>query len=240
MLDPSSEDITARALETLDRCGSAGPTRGPARSRSSSAKQERDGTWYGRWGVNYIYGTWLALGAARAAKTSKPRYQRAGGVAALGPERGRRLGRAAALLRRPVEEGPGPEHGVADRVGADGAHRRAATDSDVVRRGIDYLLPHPERRRLLVGTRTGPAPASPRSSTCAIIFTRRISRCWRCRSTARRHGGRRGGLASSRAPARRATRGRRGSTCDFPSTSQRTRSSTDAQRSAATSATRSC
>ena len=43
-------------------------------------KQDADGTWYGRWGCNYIYGTWLALrGLASAGEDlSQERYQRAG------------------------------------------------------------------------------------------------------------------------------------------------------------------
>ena len=38
--------------------------------------QEQDGSWYGRWGVNYIYGTFLALRGLRAAGLSEnePRY----------------------------------------------------------------------------------------------------------------------------------------------------------------------
>jgi ribosomal protein S11 len=31
------------------------------------AEQEADGAWYGRWGVNYVYGTWSALTALNAA-----------------------------------------------------------------------------------------------------------------------------------------------------------------------------
>ncbi len=62
LLDPSTADVTGRALESLARLGlgrGAPPVeRAIAFLRS---QQEADGAWYGRWGVNYIYGTWLAL-----------------------------------------------------------------------------------------------------------------------------------------------------------------------------------
>ncbi|HQR68693.1 MAG TPA: squalene--hopene cyclase, partial [Thermoanaerobaculia bacterium] len=80
MLDPSCEDITGRVLEALHNLGT--PASHPA-VRAAVAflheKQERDGTWYGRWGVNYLYGTWLVLrGLAHAGEdVSPPRYQRA-------------------------------------------------------------------------------------------------------------------------------------------------------------------
>jgi squalene-hopene/tetraprenyl-beta-curcumene cyclase len=61
MLDPTCPDITGRVLESLCRRGMAGHDavrRGVAYLLNS---QEKDGSWYGRWGVDYIYGTFLAL-----------------------------------------------------------------------------------------------------------------------------------------------------------------------------------
>ena len=59
MLDPECADITARILELL---GSEGwDVKHPQIQRALAylrAQQEPDGSWYGRWGVNYIYGTW--------------------------------------------------------------------------------------------------------------------------------------------------------------------------------------
>jgi squalene-hopene/tetraprenyl-beta-curcumene cyclase len=67
MLDPTCPDITGRVLEALAACGvpntHASVRRGVAFLRKS---QEADGSWYGRWGVNYIYGTYLALRGLRA------------------------------------------------------------------------------------------------------------------------------------------------------------------------------
>ena len=72
MLDPSCPDITGRVLEALVRRGV--PTTHPAVRRGVQyllRVQEADGSWYGRWGVNYIYGTFLALRGLRAAGMSE-------------------------------------------------------------------------------------------------------------------------------------------------------------------------
>ena len=61
MLDPTCPDITGRVLESLCRRGLANHDavrRGVAYLLQA---QEKDGSWYGRWGVNYIYGSFLAM-----------------------------------------------------------------------------------------------------------------------------------------------------------------------------------
>jgi squalene-hopene/tetraprenyl-beta-curcumene cyclase len=63
MIDPSTADITGRVLECLSYFPGYGP-RHPVVARALKflrREQSRDGTWYGRWGVNYIYGTWQVL-----------------------------------------------------------------------------------------------------------------------------------------------------------------------------------
>jgi squalene-hopene/tetraprenyl-beta-curcumene cyclase len=68
MLDPTCPDITGRVLEALCRSGvdpqSAAIRRGVDYLLRT---QEGDGSWYGRWGVDYVYGTFLALRGLRAA-----------------------------------------------------------------------------------------------------------------------------------------------------------------------------
>lgn len=67
MIDPSSPDLAGRVLEALGRVG-IGPGH-PAVDRGLAyvrRTQEADGSWYGRWGVNYIYGTWQVLEGLRA------------------------------------------------------------------------------------------------------------------------------------------------------------------------------
>jgi squalene-hopene/tetraprenyl-beta-curcumene cyclase len=62
LLDPSTEDLTGRGLELLGTLGH-GPDQ-PAAQRALGfirKTQHETGAWYGRWGVNYIYGTWSVL-----------------------------------------------------------------------------------------------------------------------------------------------------------------------------------
>ena len=67
LLDPPTADVTGRCLAMLAQLGVAGQK--PAREAVEYllAEQEADGAWYGRWGVNYVYGTWSALTALNAA-----------------------------------------------------------------------------------------------------------------------------------------------------------------------------
>lgn len=86
MLDPPTADITGRMLEML---AAYGYTRANRRVESAVnfifSLQEADGSWFGRWGVNYVYGTFLALR----------------GLAAVGVDpHDSRVQRAAAWLRR--------------------------------------------------------------------------------------------------------------------------------------------
>jgi len=62
VLDPSTSDLTGRMLDMLGRQGwrQGHPVVDKA-VRFLKKEQEADGAWYGRWGVNYIYGTSLAL-----------------------------------------------------------------------------------------------------------------------------------------------------------------------------------
>jgi squalene-hopene/tetraprenyl-beta-curcumene cyclase len=67
MIDPSTADVTARVLECLGRFG--WPTDHPAVRTAVgflTKDQCKDGSWFGRWGVNYVYGT---SGVLRALET---------------------------------------------------------------------------------------------------------------------------------------------------------------------------
>jgi len=67
MIDPSTPDIAGRVLEAFGKTGwgigHPAVDRGVAYLR---ATQTADGCWFGRWGVNYVYGTWQALEGLRA------------------------------------------------------------------------------------------------------------------------------------------------------------------------------
>ncbi len=62
MIDPSTPDVTGRVLEALAGWGATLADSAVARAvEYLRSTQEADGSWYGRWGVNYIYGTWQCL-----------------------------------------------------------------------------------------------------------------------------------------------------------------------------------
>jgi squalene-hopene/tetraprenyl-beta-curcumene cyclase len=67
MLDPECADITARILELIGYEGwRVEHPQIQKALRFIREHQEEDGSWYGRWGVNYIYGTWQVLRGLRA------------------------------------------------------------------------------------------------------------------------------------------------------------------------------
>lgn len=72
MIDPSTPDLTGRVLESL---GALGRRVGdPAVDRAIEylrRTREADGSWFGRWGVNYVYGTSLVLGGLSAVGVPK-------------------------------------------------------------------------------------------------------------------------------------------------------------------------
>jgi squalene-hopene/tetraprenyl-beta-curcumene cyclase len=71
MIDPSTPDLAGRVLEMLGQLGRK--VGDPAVDRAVKYirdNQEADGSWFGRWGVNYIYGTWQVLVGLRAVGVS--------------------------------------------------------------------------------------------------------------------------------------------------------------------------
>ena len=67
MLDPECADITARILELLGYEGfKLDHPQVEKAVEYLRGEQEEDGSWYGRWGVNYIYGTWQAVRGLKA------------------------------------------------------------------------------------------------------------------------------------------------------------------------------
>jgi squalene-hopene/tetraprenyl-beta-curcumene cyclase len=67
LLDPPTSDVTARCVSFLAQIGMAADDRVMARALAFLRReQEADGSWFGRWGTNYIYGTWSVLCALNA------------------------------------------------------------------------------------------------------------------------------------------------------------------------------
>ena len=67
LLDPPTADVTGRCLAMLAQLGQGEGRAARGAVEYLLAEQEADGAWYGRWGVNYVYGTWSALTALNAA-----------------------------------------------------------------------------------------------------------------------------------------------------------------------------
>ena len=69
LLDPPTEDVTARCVSMLAQLGETVQTSKPMADAVEYLRctQLADGSWYGRWGLNYIYGTWSVLCALNAA-----------------------------------------------------------------------------------------------------------------------------------------------------------------------------
>jgi squalene-hopene/tetraprenyl-beta-curcumene cyclase len=69
LLDPPTADLTGRCLSMLAQLGETAE-KSPAVRRAIEflrRDQREDGSWYGRWGMNYVYGTWSVLCALNAA-----------------------------------------------------------------------------------------------------------------------------------------------------------------------------
>ena len=105
LLDPPTADVSARCLGFLTQIGY-----GPDHPTVAAAiaylrdEQEPDGSWFGRWGTNYIYGTWSVLAAFNSAGIA-PGFAGSAArsrLAARPPAQGWRLGRREANLTWPA------------------------------------------------------------------------------------------------------------------------------------------
>ncbi len=68
LLDPPTADVTARCVAFLAQAGMAADDPTLARALAFLRReQEQNGSWFGRWGTNYIYGTWSVLAGLNAA-----------------------------------------------------------------------------------------------------------------------------------------------------------------------------
>ncbi len=146
LLDPPTADVSARCISMMAQLGYRADH--PVMSRALAflrREQEADGSWFGRWGMNYIYGTWSALSALNAA-----------GVDMRAPS----VRKAVTwLISRQNEDGGWGEDGATywnDRRAECKASTPTQTawallglmaagevDHPAVRRGIEFLLRHP-------------------------------------------------------------------------------------------------
>ena len=144
LLDPPTEDVTARCVSMLAQFGeTAEKSAVVARAVDYLRRtQMEEGSWYGRWGMNYIYGTWSVLCALNAA-----------GVDHAAPELRKAVGW---LVRIQNSDGGWGEDGTSYKLDYRGHERASSTpsqtawallglmaagelDHPAVQRGIDYL-----------------------------------------------------------------------------------------------------
>ncbi len=144
LLDPPTADVSARCISMLAQMGETLAS-SPALKRSVEyllAEQEQDGSWFGRWGMNYVYGTWSALCALNLVRNDETQAA---------------LAKAADwLIHIQNPDGGWGEDGESYRLGYAGYRAAASTPSQTawallalmaadqtdhaaVARGIDYL-----------------------------------------------------------------------------------------------------
>jgi squalene-hopene/tetraprenyl-beta-curcumene cyclase len=143
MLDPPTVDITGRMLEMLALYGF---TRSDARVQKAIQfilkQQEPDGSWFGRWGVNYVYGTFLVLRGLEAMGVSnlEPSVQQAAEWIRMvqNPDGG--WGETCHTYDDPDQRGVGPSTPSQTAWALLGLLAAGDTRSDSVAKGIRWLI----------------------------------------------------------------------------------------------------
>jgi squalene-hopene/tetraprenyl-beta-curcumene cyclase len=143
MIDPSTSDITARVLEALARHGFDRSSTAVRRGVDFLlAEQEADGSWYGRWGCNYLYGTWLALvGLSAIGEDFSERWARKGAAwlrSVQNPDGG--WGELPRSYEDPSQKGQGPSTAAQTAWALMGLMAVGEGQSPAVRDGLEYLL----------------------------------------------------------------------------------------------------
>ena len=143
MIDPSTTDITARALEALSANGYDLSSDVVRRAVAFIRRlQKGDGTWYGRWGCNYIYGTWLALSGMKAAgeDLSEPWAQSAAEWFRSCQNSDGGWGELPDSYADSSKKGIGPSTAAQTSWSLLALMSTGDRDSDNLKRGIEYLL----------------------------------------------------------------------------------------------------
>ena len=175
-LDPPSVDVTAHVLEAFGALGCDKAVRKSCkRSPSSMREQEPEGSWFGRWGVNHIYGVGAVLPALGGDRRGHGRAALQKAVAWLIDKQNADggWGESCASYMDADWIGRGDSTPSADRLGADGADGGGRRRGRALERGF-RLSARPRSAPTEPGTnRVTPRPAFPamasaRASICAI------------------------------------------------------------------------
>ena len=143
MIDPSTPDLTGRVLESLGRLGHR--LGHPAVDRAVAymrQTQNADGSWFGRWGVNYIYGTWQSMVglAAVGVPCDDPAIMAGANWLLAHQQTTGGWGESADTYEFPHLRGQGPTTASQTAWALLGLMAAGRADDPAVTRGIDYLL----------------------------------------------------------------------------------------------------
>jgi squalene-hopene/tetraprenyl-beta-curcumene cyclase len=143
MIDPSTADLTSRLLELFGdlKVGKDHPAVRKAIEFVWNT-QEADHAWYGRWGVNYIYGTWQSLVGLTAigVPTHDARIRLAADWLRSKQQADGGWGETPRSYDEPKLRGVGPTTASQTAWALMGLMSAGDVERDAVRRGIDYLL----------------------------------------------------------------------------------------------------
>lgn len=150
MIDPPTADLTGRVLELLghwrDRFGEIHGTAEQVQRAIDFllGLQEPDGAWWGRWGVNYVYGTYLALVGLQSIgfNMQRPEAQRAAAWLRSVQNGDGGWGETCESYKRPELRGKGPSTPSQTAWAVLGLLAAGDHESSAVTAGIQYLLDH--------------------------------------------------------------------------------------------------
>jgi len=143
MLDPPTADITGRILEMLATYGfTRADKRVEAAVQFVLKEQESDGSWFGRWGVNYLYGTFLVLRGLEAVGYSylEPAVQQAAEWIRMVQNTDGGWGETCGTYDDPNQRGVGPSTPSQTAWAILGLLAAGDTRSDSVAKGIRWLI----------------------------------------------------------------------------------------------------
>ncbi len=146
LLDPPTSDVSARCAMLLATLVDQYPEYRPVLERSLdylTREQEPDGAWFGRWGTNYVYGTWSVLVALEKAgvPNTDPRVQRAAQWCRRAQHDDGGWGESNETYFKPELRGKGIESTPFQTAWALLALMAAGeVRSEAVRRGVEFLM----------------------------------------------------------------------------------------------------
>jgi len=143
MLDPPTSDLTGRILEFLGGLG-YGTDFEPARKAIAflESEQEADGSWFGRWGINYLYGTWCTLCGLCSIgyDMQSPRIRRAVTWLKSGQKEDGGWGEPCASYDNPINKDKGSSTASQTSWALMGLVAAGEANSEAVKHGVGYLL----------------------------------------------------------------------------------------------------